>query len=93
MKTLIVVLVLLSSITLSAKDLKQTFALALTDVETSNSETSTALSLKVKQDPKDCFNFIISYVSDILNVRPVQEPSKVQNQQMQNIYVAFNYRY
>ncbi len=93
MKTLIIALVLLSSITLSAKDLKQTFALALTDIETSNSETSTALSLKVKQDPTDCFNFIISYVSDILNVRPVQEPSKVQNQQMQNIYVAFNYRY
>ncbi len=94
MKALIIVsLLLLSSLSLSAKDLEQTFVLALSDIETSNSEVSTALSLKVKQNPDDCFNVIISYVSDIFNNHTIQEPSKIENPQMQNIYVAFNYSY
>ncbi len=93
MKALVIAsILLLGSLTLSAKEGGENFILGITDIETSNSEIATALTLKLKQHTKESF-VTISYVSELLNNHTLQEPTKLQTQQMQNIYVAFNYSY
>jgi len=94
MKALVIIsLLLFGSLTLSAKEGGENFMLGITDIETSNSEIATALTLKLKHNTEKNYGFIISYVSELLNNHTVQEPTKSQTHQMQNIYVAFNYSY
>ncbi len=93
MKALVIASILLfGSLTLSAKEGGENFILGITDIETSNSEIATALTLKLKQHTQESF-VTISYVSELLNNHTLQEPTKLQTQQMQNIYIAFNYSY
>lgn len=94
MKTIILISVMFfASITLSAQDKGQNFLLGFTTVEVFNKEIVPALSVEIKSKSLNAFDFMIAYANNFFTKNKLQRPTQIQNHEIQNIYLAMNYRF
>ena len=96
MKTaILLILVFFMSITLSAQDAPKAreYVLGFTNIETAYKEVVPALSVEVKSKSSNGFDFYIAYVSDLFNEKILEKQTEVKNPQLQNMYVAMNYKF
>jgi len=94
MKAIILLgLMFFMSITLVAQETDREYAFSLTNIETSYKEVVPALSIEVTPKSLNGFDFVIAYVSELFTKNILQKPTEVKNPQMQNMYVAMNYKF
>lgn len=94
MKTILVLTVMLfASVSLSAQDSNKELILSFTNIEVFNKEVVPALNIDLKPESLDGFDFVFAYVDEFFIKKNMQLPSEIENPQMQNIYIALNYRF